>query len=342
MSRLDDAGSGPEAGPTPPSGQRYDPPAVGRQIRYDMLSDIDTTGSSRSGSTGRPPRRISTAWLGLVPFFVYITVFFLLPTAAIVYNAFRVTDPDTQVSSFTTKNVTTALGGVYRTSILNSIELSVISAVLGAVFGLFLAWAIVTSRGPLLPRWTATVAAVFANFGGVPLAFLFVFTIGNSGVVTLLLEKNFGIGLQSDLGFSLYSLTGLVIVYLYFQIPLMVLVITPALQGLRPQWQEAAANLGASRWQYWRYIGGPVLAPNFLGSVLLLFCTSFSAFATANALIGGSFPIIPIQIFSIFDGNVLAGQENLGAALSLIMIVVVVPLTIFYQLLQRRTTRWLR
>lgn len=296
----------------------------------------------RAGDAGSHPRRFRPAWLLLLPFFGYLSVFFLLPTGAIVLSAFRSTDSDTGVTSFTGSNVTAALHGVYLTSIENSIELSLISAVVGAVLGLLLAWAIVNSTSGLLGRLTSTAAAVLANFGGVPLAFLFVFTVGNSGVLTTLLNKHLGLGLGSDLHFNLYSIVGLEVVYLYFQIPMMILVITPALQGLRPQWQEAAASLGASRWQYWRHVAGPVLAPNVLGSVLLLFCTSFSAFATANALIGGTFPIIPIQIFSIFDGNVIAGQENLGAALSMIMIVVVVPLTLAYQLLQRRTTRWLR
>ena len=130
-------------------------------------------------------------------------------------------------------------------------------------------------------------------------------------------------------------------VYLYFLIPLMVLVMTPALEGLKPQWGEAAENLGANRWHYWRLVAGPVLLPNFLGSVLLLFCSSFSAYATAEALIGSSFPLIPLQIDSVLSGNVLAGQENIGAALALDMIIIVLPLTVIYQLLQRRTSRWL-
>ena len=134
---------------------------------------------------------------------------------------------------------------------------------------------------------------------------------------------------------------GIALVYLYFLIPLMVLVMTPALEGLKPQWGEAAENLGASRWHYWRYVAGPGAAPNFLGSVLLLFCSSFSAYATAYALVGQSFPLVPTQISSVLSGNVLSGQENLGAALALDMIVIVLPLTIIYQLLQRRTSRWL-
>ena len=121
----------------------------------------------------------------------------------------------------------------------------------------------------------------------------------------------------------------------------MVLVMSPALEGLKPQWGEAAENLGASRWQYWRYVAGPVLLPNFLGSVLLLFCSAFSAYATASALVGNSFPLLPLQIATVLSGNVQSGQENLGAAMALNMVVLVIPMTVVYQLLQRRTSRWL-
>jgi putative spermidine/putrescine transport system permease protein len=301
-----------------------------------------SAGGSPSRARSFPGSGLRLTWLGLTPFFAYITVFFLLPTGTVVYQAFRRTDPKTQASSFTGQNVSDAVHGVYRTAVINSLELSLISGVLGAVIGVLLAWAIVNSRGSLLPRLVSTASAVLANFGGVPLAFLFIATVGNNGVLTTTLAQHFHINLQADLHFDLYGLTGLELVYLYFQIPLMVLVITPALEGLKPQWQEAAENLGATRWQYWRHVGAPVLAPNVLGATLLLFCSAFSAFATADALTSGSFSIIPLRIHAVLSGNVLAGQENLGAALAFIMVVVVVPLMVIYQLLQRRTTRWLR
>ncbi|MEO9240316.1 MAG: ABC transporter permease subunit, partial [Jatrophihabitantaceae bacterium] len=263
-------------------------------------------------------------------------------TGTVVFSAFRKTDPDTGVTSFTGSNVSSALHGVYLTGIENSLMLALVSGVIGALVGLLLAWAIVNSRGNLLTRFVSTAAAVLANFGGVPLAFLFIATVGNSGLLTRILANQFKINLHDSLHFDLYSLTGLELVYLYFQIPLMVLVITPALEGLKPQWQEAAANLGASRWQYWRHVGAPILAPNVLGASLLLFCSGFSAYATADALTSGAFPLTPLQIHAVLSGNVLAGLENLGDALAFIMVVIVVPLMVIYQLLQRRTTRWLR
>ncbi|MGI8667547.1 MAG: ABC transporter permease, partial [Jatrophihabitans sp.] len=287
-------------------------------------------------------RRRSWAWLGLLPFLAYVTAFFLLPTGTLLFKAFRKTDPISGATTFTGSNVSAAVHGVYLTGIENSLELSLITGVVGALVGLMLAWAIVNSKGNVLTRFVSTAAAVLAQFGGVPLAFLFIATIGNSGLLTKFLADHFQLSLRDDLHFNLFGLAGLELVYLYFQIPLMVLVITPALEGLKPQWQEAAANLGASRWQYWRHVGGPVLAPNVLGAMLLLFCSGFSAYATADALTSGTFPMTPLQIHTVLSGNVLAGQENLGYALAFLMVVVVVPLMAVYQLLQRRTTRWLR
>jgi putative spermidine/putrescine transport system permease protein len=306
------------------------------------------TGSARS-------RRIDLSWLGLVPFFAYVLVFFFVPISFILFNAFRkktvsanaVRDPVTQQfvhtshTSYTGANVSSSVKGIYRTSLINSVQLSVVVSLIGAVVGVLLAYAVVNSRSSALRQIVIAAAAVTANFGGVPLAFLFIATVGNAGVVTAFLKDHFNISMAGDLHFQLTTIAGISLVYLYFLVPLMVLVMTPALEGLKPQWAEAAENLGANRWHYWRYVAGPVLLPNFLGSVLLLFCSSFSAYATAFALVGQSFPLVTTQISAVLSGNVLVGQENLGAALAVDMIVIVLPMTIIYQLLQRRTSKWL-
>jgi putative spermidine/putrescine transport system permease protein len=214
----------------------------------------------------------------------------------------------------------------------------VITAVLGAVLGLALAIAVLRAkRGRLLRRLVLTASGVLANFGGIPLAFAFLATIGNAGVLTAALAN---IGLGSG-GFTLYSMTGLALVYLYFLIPLMVLTITPALEALRPQWREAADNLGASGWQYWRYVGGPVLAPPVIGATMLLFAVAFAAYATARALVGSSIPLVTLQIADALSSNVVVGSENLGKALALGMIVLIGMDMAFYAWVQRRTQRGL-
>jgi putative spermidine/putrescine transport system permease protein len=277
--------------------------------------------------------------LGAVPFFLYVAVFLLLPIVVLAVEAFRATDPVTFEETWSTDSITTITEGVYRRAYLGSLQLSLITAVLSAVLGLALAVAILGARrGRLLRRLVLTASGVLANFGGIPLAFAFIATIGTQGVVTALLQDTLGIGLG---GFSLYSMTGLALVYLYFLIPLMVLTIVPALEALRPQWREAADNLGASGWQYWRYVGGPVLLPPVLGATMLLFASAFAAYATARALVGSSVPLVTLQIADALSSNVVVGAENLGKALALGMIVVVGLVMAFYAWIQRRSQRWL-
>jgi len=275
----------------------------------------------------------------MLPFTVYIILGLIIPMIAVAVGAFQ--NPDT--GAWTWNNVNIATHGVYLTGFRQSIILSVLAALFPAVFGLLIAYAISTAKGrggAALRRVVITASGVFANFGGVPLAFLFITTLGSSGLETQWLKDN-GWDIYGG-GFSLYSVTGIVIVYMYFQIPLMVLVILPALEGLRPTWREAAENLGARSWQYWRYVGGPVLLPAVLGSMLLLFGFALSAYATAQALTSGTIPLTSIQIGSFLSGNVIAGQQNVGKALGLGMVVIIAVMMAVYVVLQRRAAKWLR
>lgn len=294
------------------------------------------TGDPAAG-TARARRRPRLGTLGLVPFFAFSAVFFVLPTSVLLLNAFRTT-----TGAFTLGNLSASVRGAYRTGLLHSVEVSAVDAVVAAVLGLVLAQALVTSRSDVVRQLVATASAVLTNFGGLPLAFLFVAAIGNAGVLTVALQRTTGLSLSQDLHVDLYGVSGVEVVYLYFLVPLMVLVITPSLAGLRPQWQEAASNLGASRWQYWRLVAGPVLAPSFFGAVALLFCSSISAYATAAALTNGTLALTPLQIAAVLSGNVLADQANVGAALALDLMVLIVPLTLLYLAMQKRTSRWLR
>jgi putative spermidine/putrescine transport system permease protein len=277
-------------------------------------------------------------WLGVVPFGVYIALGLAAPTVAIAIASFR----DSSSGAFTWSNIDTALHGTYLAGLKTSILLSIATAVVPGIFGLLIAYAIFTARrGNILRQVVITASGVFANFGGVPLAFLFIATLSTTGILTGWIKDIFGVDIWNH-GFTLYNAFGVFFVYMYFQIPLMVLVILPALEGLRPAWREAAQNMGAGTWQYWRYVGVPVLMPSFLGCLLLLFGSAFSAYATAEALSGGTIPLTPIQIGALLNGNVLAGQENLGYALGLIMVVIIAIVMIAYTILQRRAARWLR
>jgi putative spermidine/putrescine transport system permease protein len=273
----------------------------------------------------RRTRHAFAASVGILPFGIYTTLFLLVPAGAVAVEAFR-----SPTGHWTWANIATATHGVYLNGYESSIELSVITSIIPGILGLIVANAVLTSRGRMLRRIVSTASGVFAQFGGVPLAFLFIATLGTTGLVTDWLKA---LGFDPwDHGFDLYKLLGVAIVYTYFQLPLMVLVITPALEGLRPAWREAASGLGARGWQYWRYVGGPVLFPSFLGGVLLLFGGSLSAYATAEAL----------QIGDFLNGNVIAGQQNVGKAIGLGMVVIIAVVMVFYVLLQRRASRWLR
>jgi putative spermidine/putrescine transport system permease protein len=174
----------------------------------------------------------------------------------------------------------------------------------------------------------------------VPLAFAFIAALGELGVATLLL-KHIGIDLYAH-GFTISSILGVGLCYVYFQIPLMIILITPALQGLRPEWEEAAQSLGASKFAYLRHVAVPVLAPSVLGASLILFGNAFSAYATALALVGSTLNIVPAQIDDALNGNVLVNADRLGMALGVEMIAVVLVVMVGYWVLQRRARRWLR
>jgi len=288
----------------------------------------------------RPRRRAAvgrvSAYAGLLPFAAYTALFLGLPTVMVGVDAFRAGN-----GNWTWENIRLSTRGVYRDAFVTSIEISLLSAAIGVVFGAMFAQAVLTTkRNNILRRVVTTASGVFANFGGVPLAFAFIATVGTTGMVTRILHSA-GFNLSST-GFDLYSFSGITVVYTYFEVPLMVLVFTPALEGLRTQWREASDSLGGSGLAYWRHIGLPVLAPSLIGSFLLLFGGGFSAYATAQALTSGTVSLVPIKIGALLSGNVLANGENLGKALGFEMIVIVLVVMVGYTLLQRRASRWLR
>ncbi|MFJ3191912.1 ABC transporter permease [Streptomyces griseoviridis] len=279
-------------------------------------------------------RRRAPGWLAVVPLLAFTAVAFGVPALAMLNGAFTVKDQATGATSYSTANMTASLDGAYLTALAGSVKLSAVCAFLGALLGLPLAQAVVSSRSRALREAVLTASGVLANFGGVPLAFAFVATLGNAGVLT----RRLGLG---EKGWNLYSFGGLVLVYLYFLIPLMVLTITPALEGLRTQWREAARNNGATGVQYWRHVALPVLAPSLLGGLVLLFGSAFAAYATAAAMVGSSVPLVTLQIADAISGNVLVGQENVALALSLDMVLVAGAVMAVYLPLQRRSARWL-
>ncbi len=284
-----------------------------------------------------PRLRLPLTWVGLLPFVIFVLMFLVLPTMHIVIGAFQTRD-----GAFTLQNILDLNSGTIPSSYWISVKISVASAALGCLIGFAMAAAVVFGA---VPRWfkapLLTFSGVASNFAGVPLAFAFLATFGPVGLVTVLLRNNFGIVLQRDLGFSILSFWGLTITYLFFQIPLMILIITPALEGLRREWREAAEVLGATGLQYWRMVALPILFPSILGTFALLFANAFGAVATAIALTGSSLNIVPIQLYAQIRGDVL-GNPHLGYAMAFGMIVVTAIANIAYIWLRVRAERWLK
>lgn len=281
-------------------------------------------------------RRLSLDWLGAAPFILFALMFLILPTLYLVVGAFQ-----NDRGEFTFENIVRLAEPSIISAYWISIRVSLASALIGALVGLAIAIAVV--RGGL-PRWirssTLTFSGVASNFAGVPLAFAFIATLGRLGLLTVLLNVWLGVNIYT-LGFNLLSFWGLTITYLYFQIPLMVLIITPAIDGLKREWAEAATTLGASTLQYWRMVALPVLWPSFLGTLVLLFANAFGAVATAYALTGSSLNIVPILLFAQIRGDVLH-NPHLGYALAMGMIVITGASNLLYIWFRTRSERWLK
>lgn len=275
-------------------------------------------------------------WLGVLPFFAFAFLFLLWPSSSLVIGSFQ-----NPAGQFTFKNIVDLFTPSIMSSYLVSMRISLVTALVGAVFGFMVAYAAILSG---LPRWVRTalmtLCGVASNFAGVPLAFAFIATVGRTGFLSALLKNAFGFDIYRA-GFNLYTFWGLALTYMYFQFPLMVLIIAPSLDGLKREWREASENLGATSWQYWRYVALPILLPSLLGTMVLLFGNSFGAYATAYALTGGFLNLITIVIGQQVAGNVLY-NPNLGYALALGMIVIMSLSIGLYTWLQRRTARWLR
>jgi putative spermidine/putrescine transport system permease protein len=293
------------------------------------------TTTERAAPPAQPARRRSWAWLGLVPFFLFAALFVGAPVTYLVIGSFQNNAGQTTLQNYVDLGTPTVAN-----AFLVSIEVSLVTAILGGIFGFLLAYAVILGG---LPRFLRTALMTFSgvasNFAGVPLALAFIFTLGQVGLITVLL-KNIGINPYAS-GFTIYSKFGVELVYLYFQFPLMVLIIAPAIDGLRPEWREAAENMGASPRQYWQSVALPILFPAILGTMILLFGNAFGAQATAYQLTSGLIPLVPLLIGNQISGDVLH-NPGLGYAMAMGMIFIMAISIGVYTVLQRRAERWRR
>ena len=295
---------------------------------------------SRAGSANRRAGsrywRSKSAYLGVIPFFLFTAVFLFYPTLNVVMGAFR-----DQKNRFSTEILFGLLESTTaRNAFFNSLEISIKTAAAGAILGALFAWALVTGKpGGVFYRISLALSSVLAQFGGVMLTFAFLATFGFNGVISSFALKVWPSSFLANSSW-LYEMNGLIVVYTFFQIPLMVLVFLPTLENLRPQWREASDSLGGKSWEYWLRIGIPVLTPSFVGAALLLFVNSFSAYATAATLINLSDFLTPLQIATALTSEVGGANPAEAKALALYMVIVVVIVMTLYALLRRRVSKW--
>ena len=293
------------------------------------------------GAPRAPPARRAFNWsfLGVLPFFIFAVLFMLFPIGFLIIGSFQ---DSANNDAFTLKNYADLTTQQIARAFANSIEISLVTAIAGAVFGLVLAYAVILGGLPRFFRtFLMTFSGVASNFAGIPLALAFLFTVGPLGLLTVWLRSIFDFDLLNDGGFRLLSKFGLEIVYFYFQLPLMVLIIAPAIDGLKKEWREASENMGASPRQYWQFVALPILLPSILGCTVLLFGNAFGAQATAYQLTSGQIPLTTLLIGAQISGDVLH-NPGLGFAMAMGMIVVMALAILLYSIFQRRSERWLR
>jgi len=271
-------------------------------------------------------------WIPLLPFMIFAFLFEIIPVLSVLLSSLR-SDP----YWLTLENYRRAMTPLIFRSFVNTIRLSTTTAVIGVFLGTLISHALVNTRNRFAHNSVMALADVATNFGGAPLAFAFIVTLGSTGVITLILKNLFNISLYPD--FRIYSVTGLTLAYLYFQIPLMILLIQPSILGLKNDWKEAAYTLGASNWQYWKRIALPILAPSLIGGFLLLFAHSFGAYATAWTLTGPDINLVTIQIAALIRGEVQL-EPGIADAMAIMSLLIMMLCVTGYQLASTRAAKW--
>jgi putative spermidine/putrescine transport system permease protein len=271
--------------------------------------------------------------LAFAPFLIFCAMFELIPTAALLLGS--VGGLEKHSLEWIAKVFTNA---IFQRSILNSLLLAVTSSLLGAIIGTAIGYAITRTSHDRIRRSLVALASLSSNAGGISLGFAFITILGSAGMITILLRQ-FGIDLMSF--FSIYSVVGLIVVYLYFQVPLMIVLMLPAFTAIKADWAEASSSLGGTGRDFWRRVGVPVLMPSIVAGTVLLFVSSMGAYATAQALIGSRINLMTIQISILRRGEILY-QPAQADAMATVLLAMVAASVLAYHLIQRRAQRWIK
>ena len=275
----------------------------------------------------------SSDWLRLLPFLLFCMVFEIVPILYMMRGSLL----DKNTSALTLQNYLSLNHPLYINSFVNSIMISGLTALIGVVFGTFIGYAIYRWPSRRVQETLITLSDVTTNFAGAPLAFAFVVILGMNGVITQFVLQYFDTKLYPD--FSIYSFSGLTLAYVYFQLPLMVLLILPAFAGIKKEWRESAQSLGANNLQFWRYIGVPVLTPSLVAGLTLLFANAFGAYATAYTLVQAKLSLVTLQIGYMIAGEVRKNPA-IGMAMAVVSLVIMALSIAIYQAATTRARRW--
>lgn len=270
-------------------------------------------------------------YLALVPFAVVVILYELLPLLQLVYSSLIGKESETFGLENFIKIFTTPL---YQQAIINSVKISLISAIVGIIVA-FIGARFATEATPRVQNAFTMLLNMTSNFSGVPLAFAFMVLMGNTGVLTLLAREN-NIPFLST--FDLYSGDGLMLLYIYFQIPLSTLLLIPAFAGIRPEWRQAAMLLNAGPLDYWFRIAIPNLLPSILGTLSVLFANALAAYASAYALVSNNYALLALQITSKYKGDVEIDRAT-GGALAVVLILLMVIATLINNYFTKRNTK---
>jgi putative spermidine/putrescine transport system permease protein len=283
------------------------------------------------------PTKLSTKrisdWLGFLPFLLFCLAFEIVPVFFLLRGSFI----EKSTTQLTLQHYLDLEHPLYINSFWNSIKLSGLTAIIGVVLGTFIGYAIYRWPSERVRELLITLSDVTTNFAGAPLAFAFIVILGLNGVVTQFLAQYFHYDLYPN--FSIYSFSGLILAYVYFQLPLMVLLILPAFAGIKKEWQESAQSLGADTLRFWKRVGIPVLMPSLIAGLTLLFANAFGAYATAYTLVQAKLSLITLQIGYMIAGEVRQDQ-GVGMAMAILSLVIMGLSIAIYQIATLRAHRW--
>jgi sulfate transport system permease protein len=206
---------------------------------------------------------------------------------------------------------------------------SFLAAVVNAFFGLLVAWVMVRYRFPgrrVLDAFVDLPFALPTAVAGIALATLY----APNGWLGRWFEV---VGIKIA-----FTQAGVFVALVFIGLPFVVRTIQPVLQDLEAELEEAAASLGATRWQTWRYVIFPVLLPPLLTGFALAFARAIGEYGSV-IFIAGNLPlrteIVPLLIFIQLEQY----QYAAATAIAAVMLTISFVLLLLINLLQRWTAK---